>query len=64
LVLLPEWEIPIPLSGDLKKAQAKGVRHADGLHNTHVEQSKLIRSAFGSTASPAFNFSIAASAVE
>lgn len=37
--------IPIPLSGDLRKAQAKGVRHADGLHDTYFEQSKLIRSA-------------------
>ncbi|MCG2626291.1 hypothetical protein L6654_06595 [Bradyrhizobium sp. WYCCWR 13023] len=36
--------IPIPLSGDLRKAQAKGVRHADGLHDTYFEQSKLIRS--------------------
>lgn len=37
--------IPIPLSGDLRKAQAKGVRHADGLHDTYFEQSKLIRGA-------------------
>src|ERR1700759_4772159 len=37
--------IPIPLSGDLRKAQAKGVRHADGLHATYFEKSKLIRSA-------------------
>ncbi|MGY4234990.1 hypothetical protein ACVIIW_003937 [Bradyrhizobium sp. USDA 4449] len=37
--------VPIPLSGDLRKAQAKGVRHADGLHDTYFEQSKLIRSA-------------------
>ena len=37
--------IPIPLSGDLRKAQAKGVRYADGLHSTYFEKSKLIRSA-------------------
>ncbi|MBR0972309.1 hypothetical protein [Bradyrhizobium japonicum] len=37
--------IPIPLSGDLRKAQAKGVRYADGLHNTYFDQTKLIRSA-------------------
>lgn len=37
--------IPIPLSGDLRKAQAKGVRHADELHDIYFEQSKLIRSA-------------------
>jgi hypothetical protein len=37
--------IPIPLSGDLRKAQAKGVRYADGLHATYFEKSKLIRSA-------------------
>lgn len=37
--------IPIPLSSDLRKAQAKGVRHADGLHDTYFERSKLIRSA-------------------
>jgi hypothetical protein len=37
--------IPIPLSGDLRKAQAKGVRYADGLHSNYFEKSKLIRSA-------------------
>jgi hypothetical protein len=37
--------IPIPLSGDLRKARAKGIRHADGLHATYFEKSKLIRSA-------------------
>ncbi len=37
--------IPIPLSGDLRKAQAKGVRYAEGLHATYFEKSKSIRSA-------------------
>jgi hypothetical protein len=37
--------IPIPLSGDLRKAQAKGIRYADGLHQTYLRKPKLIRSA-------------------
>jgi hypothetical protein len=37
--------IPIPLSGDLRKAQAKGIRYADGLHATYFEKSMLIRCA-------------------
>src|ERR1700755_2940644 len=41
--------IPIPLSGDLRKAQAKSVRHADGLHAAYFEKSKLIRSAAEAT---------------
>ena len=35
--------IPISLSGDLRKAQAKGIRYADGLHRTYLRKSKLIR---------------------
>ncbi|UFW85962.1 hypothetical protein BjapCC829_39750 [Bradyrhizobium barranii] len=34
-----------PLTGDLRKAQAKGVRYADGLHDTYFGKAKMIRSA-------------------
>jgi hypothetical protein len=37
--------IYIPLSGGDRKAQAKGIRHAHGLHNSQYRQSVLIRSA-------------------
>ena len=37
--------IHIPLSGGDRKAQAKGIRHAHGLHNSHFRESVLIRSA-------------------
>ena len=36
--------IHIPLSGGDRKAQAKGIRHAHGLHNSQYRQSVLIRS--------------------
>lgn len=37
--------IHIPLSGGDRKAQAKGIRHAHGLHSTLFKESVLIRSA-------------------
>jgi hypothetical protein len=37
--------IHIPLSGGDRKAQAKGIRQAHGLHNSQYRQSVLIRSA-------------------
>jgi hypothetical protein len=37
--------IHIPLSGGDRKAQAKGIRHAHGLHNSYFQESQLIRSA-------------------
>jgi hypothetical protein len=37
--------IHIPLSGGDRKAQAKGIRHAHGLHNSQFRESVLIRSA-------------------
>jgi hypothetical protein len=37
--------IHIPLSGGDRKAQAKGIRHAHGIHVSHYRQSALIRSA-------------------
>jgi len=37
--------IHIPLSGGDRKAQAKGIRRAHGLHNSQYRQSVLIRSA-------------------
>jgi hypothetical protein len=37
--------IHIPLSGGDRKAQAKGIRHAHGLHNSYFKESQLIRSA-------------------
>src|SRR5258705_1928865 len=37
--------IHIPLSGGDRKAQAKGIRYAHGIHNSYFEQSVLIRSA-------------------
>ena len=37
--------IHIPLSGGDRKAQAKGIRNAHGLHNSQFRQSILIRSA-------------------
>jgi hypothetical protein len=36
--------IHIPLSGGDRKAQAKGIRYAHGLHNSQYRQSVLIRS--------------------
>ena len=35
----------IPLSGGDRKAQAKGIRYAHGIHETHFRESVLIRSA-------------------
>jgi hypothetical protein len=35
----------IPLSGGDRKAQAKGIHHAHGLHESYYRESKLIRSA-------------------
>jgi hypothetical protein len=35
----------MPLSGGDRKSQAKGIRHAHGLHNSQYRQSGLIRSA-------------------
>src|SRR5260370_33206644 len=35
----------IPLSGGDRKAQAKGIRHAHGIHNSYFKESVLIRSA-------------------
>jgi uncharacterized protein involved in copper resistance len=37
--------IHIPLSGGDRKAQAKGLRHAHGLHASYFQESVLIRSA-------------------
>lgn len=37
--------IQIPLSGGDRKAQAKGIRHAHGLHNSYYAESVMIRSA-------------------
>jgi hypothetical protein len=37
--------INIPLSGGDRKAQAKGIRYAHGLHNSQFGESQLIRSA-------------------
>jgi hypothetical protein len=37
--------IHIPLSGGDRKAQAKGIRQAHGLHNNYYRESVLIRSA-------------------
>src|SRR6476660_6616198 len=37
--------ILIPLSGGDRKAQAKGIRYAHGIHNTYFKESVLIRSA-------------------
>src|ERR1700704_973695 len=37
--------IHIPLSGGDRKAQAKGIRQAHGIHASHYHQSVLIRSA-------------------
>jgi hypothetical protein len=37
--------IQIPLSGGDRKAQAKGIRHAHGLHESYFRESRLIRSA-------------------
>jgi hypothetical protein len=37
--------IHIPLSGGDRKAQAKGIRYAHGIHASHFRQSVLIRSA-------------------
>src|SRR5258707_12321814 len=37
--------IHIPLSGGDRKAQAKGIRYAHGLHNSQYRESVLIRSA-------------------
>jgi hypothetical protein len=37
--------IHIPLSGGDRKAQAKGIRYAHGLHNSQYRESLLIRSA-------------------
>lgn len=37
--------INIPLSGGDRKAQAKGIRQAHGIHASHYRQSVLIRSA-------------------
>ena len=37
--------IQIPLSGGDRKAQAKGIRYAHGIHATYYEKSVLIRSA-------------------
>jgi hypothetical protein len=37
--------IHIPLSGGDRKAQAKGIRRAHGLHNSYFQESQLIRSA-------------------
>jgi hypothetical protein len=37
--------IHIPLSGGDRKAQAKGIRHAHGIHESYFKESVLIRSA-------------------
>ena len=37
--------IQIPLSGGDRKAQAKGIRYAHGLHESYFKESVLIRSA-------------------
>jgi hypothetical protein len=37
--------IHIPLSGGDRKAQAKGIRYAHGIHNTYFKESVLLRSA-------------------
>jgi hypothetical protein len=37
--------IHIPLSGGDRKAQAKGIRYAHGIHETYFRESVLIRSA-------------------
>ena len=37
--------IHIPLSGGDRKAQAKGIRYAHGIHESHYRESVLIRSA-------------------
>jgi hypothetical protein len=37
--------IHIPLSGGDRKAQAKGIRYAHGLHESYFKESTLIRSA-------------------
>jgi hypothetical protein len=37
--------IHIPLSGGDRKAQAKGIRYAHGIHNSYFKESVLIRSA-------------------
>ena len=37
--------IHIPLSGGDRKAQAKGIRYAHGVHNSYFKESVLIRSA-------------------
>src|SRR6476620_967303 len=37
--------IQIPLSGGDRKAQAKGIRHAHGIHESYFKESVLIRSA-------------------
>jgi hypothetical protein len=37
--------IHIPLSGGYRKAQAKGIRYAHGIHNSYFKESVLIRSA-------------------
>jgi hypothetical protein len=37
--------IHIPLSGGNHKAQAKGIRHAHGIHESHYRELVLIRSA-------------------
>ena len=37
--------IHIPLSGGDRKAQAKGIRYAHGIHNSYFKESILIRSA-------------------
>ena len=36
--------IHIPLSGGDRKAQAKGIRYAHGIHNSYFKESVLIRS--------------------
>lgn len=41
----PPRIIHIPLSGGDRKAQAKGIPHAHGIHESHYRQSVLIRSA-------------------
>src|SRR4030095_14535983 len=37
--------IHIPLSGGDRKAQAKGIRYAHGIHNSYFKESVLIRNA-------------------
>jgi hypothetical protein len=35
----------MPLSGGDRKAQAKGIRHAHGLHDNYLRKSSLVRTA-------------------